>query len=80
MEKHVTIEYKIDSAQKITIEVSTSVNKVLKQTDRTIHSQSRQDSRCIDFTPLTDEFLELSIKAASEDNAILYQEQVVRRI
>ncbi|MBP2643013.1 MAG: Sigma-70, region 4 [Firmicutes bacterium] len=33
----------------------------------------RQDRRRIDFTPLTDEFLELSGKAASEDTALIYE-------
>lgn len=70
----VTIEYKINSTKTISIEVSTSVKEVIEQTDRTIRSQRRQDRRRIDFTPLTDEFLELSVRAASEDTAVLYEQ------
>lgn len=70
----VTIEYKIDSTKRISIEVSASVKEVLEQTTRQIQSQRRQDRRRIDFTPLTDEFLELSVKAASEDTAVLYEQ------
>lgn len=33
----------------------------------------RQDRRRICYTPLTDEFLELSVRAASEDTAVLYE-------
>lgn len=74
MDKLVTIEYKINSTQKITIEVSSEVKEVIEQTDRTVRSQRRQDRRRICFTPLTDEFLELSVRAASEDTAVLYEE------
>lgn len=70
----VTIEYKIDSAKRISIAVSASVKEVLEQTTRQIQSQRRQDRRRIDFTPLTDEFLEISVKAASEDTAVLYEQ------
>lgn len=74
MDKRVTIEYKINSTQKITVEVSALVNEVLEQTDRTVRSQRRQDRRRICYTPLTDEFLELSVRAASEDTAVLYEQ------
>lgn len=70
----VTIEYKIDSTKRISIAVSASVKEVLEQTTRQIQSQRRQDRRRIDFTPLTDEFLEISVKAASEDTAVLYEQ------
>ena len=73
MNERVTIEYKINSSKKITIEVSSDVNKVLEQTDRTVHSQRRQDRRHIDFTPMTDEFLELSLRTASEDTSAIYE-------
>ena len=66
MNKCVTIEYKINSTQKIMIEVSSEVNEVLEQTDRTVRSQRRQDRRRVDFTPMTDEFLEISLRTATE--------------
>ena len=73
MNKCVTIEYKINSTQKIMIEVSSEVNEVLEQTDRTVRSQRRQDRRRVDFTPMTDEFLEISLRTASEDTAAIYE-------
>lgn len=74
MDKRVTIEYKINSTKRISVEVSTSVKEVLEQTTRQIQSQRRQDRRRICYTPLTDEFLELSVRAASEDTAVLYEQ------
>ena len=74
MDKLITIEYQINSTQKISIEVSASVKEVLEQTTRQVQSQRRQDRRRHDFTPLTDEFLELSVKTASEDTALIYEE------
>ena len=73
MNKCATIEYKINSTQKIMVDVSSDVNEVLEQTDRTVRSQRRQDRRRIDFTPMTDEFLELSLKTSSEDTATIYE-------
>ncbi|WP_374018782.1 hypothetical protein ABU162_03160 [Paenibacillus thiaminolyticus] len=73
MAKLVTIEYKTAGGNKISVEVSTSVKEVLEETDRKIRSQGRQDRRRLDFTPLTDEFLELSLLAATEDTADLYE-------
>lgn len=73
MDKSVTTEYKINSAKRISIEVLASVKEVLEQTGRTTRSQRRQDRRRIDFTPLTDEFSEISGKAASENTAVLYE-------
>lgn len=70
----VTIEYKINSTKTISIEVSASVKEVIEQTDRTVRSQRRQDRRRIDLTPLTDEFLELSVRTSSEDTAVLYEQ------
>ena len=69
----VTIEYKTANGNKISVEVSTSVKELLEQSDRTIQSQRRQDRRRLDFTPLTDEFLELSLLAATEDTSDLYE-------
>jgi len=69
----VTIEYKTAGGSKISVEVSTSVKEVLEETDRKIRSQRRQDRRRLDFTPLTDEFLEISLLAATEDTADLYE-------
>ena len=73
MNERVTIEYKISNDKKIMVEVSSEVNEVLKQTDRTVRSQRRQDRRRIDFTPMTDEFLELSSRTANEDTAAIYE-------
>ena len=69
----VAIEYKTANGNKISVEVSTSVKEVLEETDRKIRSQGRQDRRRLDFTPLTDEFLELYLLAATEDTADLYE-------
>jgi len=69
----VTIEYKTANGSRISVEVSTSVKEVLEETDRKIRSQGRQDRRRLDFTPLTDEFLEGSLLAATEDTADLYE-------
>jgi len=69
----VTIEYKTANGSRISVEVSTSVKEVLEKTDRKIRSQGRQDRRRLDSTPLTDEFLELSLLAAAEDTADLYE-------
>ena len=55
------------------IEVSSEISEVLEQTVRTVRSQRRQDSRHIDFTPMTDEFLEISLRTASEDTAATYE-------
>jgi len=73
MNERVTIEYKINSSKKITIEVSGEVSEVLAQTDRAVRSQRRQDRRRIDFTPMADKFLELSLRTASEDTATIYE-------
>ena len=73
MDKLLTIEYKTANGNKISIEVSTSVKEVLEETDCKIRSQGRQDRRRLDFTPLTDEFLEISLLAAAEDTADLYE-------
>jgi len=74
MDKHfVTIEYKTTNGSRICVEVSTSVKEVLEETDRKIRSQRRQDRRRLNFTPLTDEFLEGSLLAAAEDTADLYE-------
>lgn len=74
MDKLITIEYAINSTKKISIEVSALVKEVLEQTTRQVQSQRRQDRRRIDFTPLTDEFLEIAVKASSEDTALIYEQ------
>jgi len=73
MDKLITIEYKTANGSRICVEVSTPVKELLEQSDRTIQSQRRQDRRRLDFTPLTDEFLEGSLLAATEDTADLYE-------
>jgi len=73
MDKLITIEYKTANGSRICVEVSTPVKELLEQSDRKIRSQGRQDRRRLDFTPLTDEFLELSLLAAAEDTADLYE-------
>ena len=57
----VKIEYKTANGSRICVEVSTSVKELLEQSDRQIRSQRRQDRRYLDFTPLTDEVLEISL-------------------
>jgi len=73
MDKLITIKYKTANGSRICVEVSTPVKELLEQSDRTIQSQRRQDRRRLDFTPLTDEFLEGSLLAATEDTADLYE-------
>lgn len=69
----VKIEYKTANGSRICVEVSTSVKELLEQSDRQIRSQRRQDRRYLDFTPLTDEVLEISLLGAYEDIADLLE-------
>lgn len=69
----VKIEYKTANGSRICVEVSTSVKELLEQSDRQIRSQRRQDRRYLDFTPLTDEVLEISLLGAYEDTADLLE-------
>lgn len=69
----VKIEYKTANGSRICVEVSTSVKELLEQSDRQIRSQRRQDRRYLDFTPLTDEVLEISLLGVFEDTADLLE-------
>lgn len=69
----VKIEYKTANGGRICVEVSTSVKELLEQSDRQIRSQRRQDRRYLDFTPLTDEVLEISLLGVYEDTADLLE-------
>lgn len=69
----VKIEYKTANGSRICVEVSTSVKELLEQSDRQIRSQRRQDRRYLDFTPLTDEVLEISLLGVYEDTADLLE-------
>lgn len=69
----VTIKYKTANGNEICVEVSTSVKELLEQSDRQIQSQRRQDRRYLDFTPLTDEYLDNSLLGAYEDTADLLE-------
>lgn len=69
----VKIEYKTATGSRICVEVSTSVKELLEQSDRQIRSQRRQDRRYLDFTPLTDEVLEISLLGVYEDTADLLE-------
>lgn len=67
----VKIEYKTANGSRICVEVSTSVKELLEQSDRQIRSQRRRDRRYLDFTPLTDEYMQNSLLGAYEDTADL---------
>lgn len=69
----VKIVYKTANGSRICVEVSTSVKELLEQSDRQIRSQRRQDRRYLDFTPLTDEVLEISLLGVYEDTADLLE-------
>lgn len=69
----VTIEYITADGGRIYIEVSASIKELLEQSDRQIRSQRRQDRRHLDFTPLTDEYLETMLLGAYEDTADLIE-------
>ena len=50
----VKISYKLANGSQICVEVSTSVQELLEQSDRQIRSQRRQDRRHLDFKVSTD--------------------------
>jgi len=50
----VRISYKLANGSQICVEVSTSVQELLEQSDRQIRSQRRQDRRHLDFKVSTD--------------------------
>ena len=69
----VTIKYKTADGNEICIEVSTSVQELLEQSDRQIRSQRRQDRRHLDFLVRTDENWENSKLPTCEDAADLVE-------
>ena len=69
----VTIKYKTADGNEICVEVSTSVQELLEQSDRQIRSQRRQDRRHLDFAVQTDDDFESSLLPAHEDTADLLE-------
>ena len=69
----VTITYKLANGSQICVEVSTSVQELLEQSDRQIRSQRRQDRRHLNFAVQTDDDLESSLLPAHEDTADLLE-------
>ena len=69
----VTITYKLANGNEICVEVSTSVQELLEQSDRQIRSQRRQDRRHLDFAVQTDDDFESSLLPAHEDTADLLE-------
>ena len=69
----VTIKYKTADGNEICVEVSTSVQELLEQSDRLIRSQRRQDRRHLDFLVRTDENWENSKLPTCEDAADLVE-------
>ena len=69
----VTITYKLANGSQICVEVSTSVQELLEQSDRQIRSQRRQDRRHLDFAVQTDDDFESSLLPAHEDTADLLE-------
>ena len=67
----VKISYKLANGSRITVEVSTSVNEVLEETDRQIRSQRRQDRRHIDFVEYIDELTDPAMINPQSDPADL---------
>ena len=69
----VKISYKLANGSRICVEVSTSVQELLEQSDRQIRSQRRQDRRHLDFAVQTDDDFESSLLPAHEDTADLLE-------
>ena len=69
----VKISYKLANGSQICVEVSTSVQELLEQSDRQIRSQRRQDRRHLDFAVQTDDDFESSLLPAHEDTADLLE-------
>jgi len=70
MEKSlVTITYKTANGNKICVEVSTSVKKLLEQSDRQIRSQRRQDRRHLDYMDFIDGFTDADMNDPQVDAA-----------
>ena len=69
----VTITYKLANGSEICVEVSTSVQELLEQSDRQIRSQRRQDRRHLDFKVSTDGNSDSPLLPTYEDTADLLE-------
>jgi len=67
----VKISYKLANGSQICVEVSTSVQELLEQSDRQIRSQRRQDRRHIDFLEYIDELTDPAMINPQSDPADL---------
>ena len=67
----VKISYKLANGSQICVEVSTSVQELLEQSDRQIRSQRRQDRRHIDFVEYIDELTDPAMINPQSDPADL---------
>ena len=69
----VMITYKLANGSQISVEVSTSVQELLEQSDRQIRSQRRQDRRHLDFMVSTDGNSDSPLLPTYEDTADLLE-------
>ena len=69
----VKISYKLANGSQICVEVSTSVQELLEQSDRQIRSQRRQDRRHLDFKVSTDGNSDSPLLPTYEDTADLLE-------
>ena len=69
----VKISYKLANGSQISVEVSTSVQELLEQSDRQIRSQRRQDRRHLDFKVSTDGNSDSPLLPTYEDTADLLE-------
>jgi len=69
----VKISYKLANGSQICVEVSTSVQELLEQSDRQIRSQRRQDRRHLDFKVSTDGNSDSPLLPTCEDTADLLE-------
>jgi len=69
----VKISYKLANGSQICVEVSTSVQELLEQSDRQIRSQRRQDRRHLDFKVSTDGNSDNPLLPTYEDTADLLE-------
>ena len=69
----VKISYKLANGNEICVEVSTSVQELLEQSDRQIRSQRRQDRRHLDFKVSTDGNSDSPLLPTYEDTADLLE-------
>ena len=69
----VKISYKLANGSQICVEVSTSVQELLEQSDRQIRSQRRQDRRHLDFKVSTDGNTDSPLLPTYEDTADLLE-------